>query len=483
MRPVLRVLRAAILAGPSVLAFASGGYFDHARLIALVVTWALAAAVLACADAPLPRSRAGIAAIAALAAYAAWIALSTTWAPLKGPAGGDMERAILYVGALIAAAAAFRPRGAARAVEPVLAFGAFVVSGYGVVGRLLPGIAHEHATASSAGRLDQPLTYWNASGALAALGLVLCARIAGDNDRRGELRCAAAAAAVPLAAGVYLSFSRGALAALAAGLIVLLVSAPSWIQLRAAAICLEAGALAAAACAAFGSVRNLSGPLHTREVQGAIVFVVLLALMAAAAALALWAQRAEQAGTTRLGLLPLPRHAALSAAVLVVAIVIVPVAIAKGTSTATPARGETGARFSSVGSNRYEYWKVALRTAADHPLAGVGTSGFAVEWLKRRPITDAARDAHSLELESLAELGLAGFALLCALLVAVAICARRVHARDPGLAAGPIAALALWALHSAIDWDWEMPALTLVAVVLAGTLVARAPAERRAAAR
>src|SRR3954471_4491098 len=297
-----------------------------------------------------------------------------------------MERALLSLGAFFAVAAAFRPRSAARAVEPMLAAGAFVVTGYGVLGRLLPGVVPQHATASSAGRLDQPLTYWNATGALAALGLVLCARIAGDNDRRGELRAAAAAAAVPLAAGVDLSFSRGALAALAAGVIVLLVAAPSWIQLRAAAICLEAGALGIAACAAFGGVRDLAGSAHAREIQGAIVFVVLLALMAAAAALALWAQRAERAGTTRLGLLPLPRWSPAAAAVLVLAIVVVPVAIARGTSTATPAAGETGARFSSVGSNRYEYWKVALKVAADHPIAGVGTSGFAVEWLTRRDI-------------------------------------------------------------------------------------------------
>jgi hypothetical protein len=474
MRPVLRVLRAAILAGPSALAFASGGYFDQARLVALIVAWILAGGVVVLSDAPLPRSRSGLAALAALAGYAGWIALSTTWAPLKGPAGDDAERALLYVGAFVAVAAAFRPRSAARAVEPILAAGAFVVTGYGLLGRLLPGIAHEHATVSSAGRLDQPLTYWNATGALAALGLVLCARIAGDNDRHGTLRRAAAAAAVPLAAGVYLSFSRGALAALAAGIIVLLVSAPSWIQLRAAAICLEAGALGAAACAAPAGVRDLAGSAHTREAEGAAVFVALLALMALAAGVAAWAQRAEHAGTTRLGRLPLPRWAPLAATGLVVAIVVVPVAVAKGTSTATPQFGETGGRFSSVGSNRYEYWKVALKVAADHPLAGVGASGFAVEWLRRRDISDAAHDAHSLELETLAELGLAGFAVLCALLLAVALAARRVHRYDPGLAAGPIAGLALWTLHAAIDWDWEMPALTLVAVVLAGTLVARA---------
>jgi O-antigen ligase len=115
---------------------------------------------------------------------------------------------------------------------------------------------------------------------------------------------------------------------------------------------------------------------------------------------------------------------------------------------------------------------VALETAADHPLAGVGASGFAVEWARRRSIDETTKDAHSLELETLAELGLIGFALLATLFVAVALAARRAYLRDPVLSAGLIAALVAWALHSAIDWDWEMPALTLLAVIAAGTLVA-----------
>ena len=49
--------------------------------------------------------------------------------------------------------------------------------------------------------------------------------------------------------------------------------------------------------------------------------------------------------------------------------------------------------------------------------------------------------------------------------------ARRVPA--PALA-GPAAALAAWALHAGLDWDWELPALTLVAVLLAGALMAAA---------
>src|SRR5256885_914001 len=81
--------------------------------------------------------------------------------------------------------------------------------------RLLPALVPRTAGVRAGGRLEQPLTYWNATGALAAIGFVLSARLAGDRSRAGALRAAAVAACAPLALGVYLSFSRGALAAAA----------------------------------------------------------------------------------------------------------------------------------------------------------------------------------------------------------------------------------------------------------------------------
>jgi len=48
------------------------------------------------------------------------------------------------------------------------------------------------------------------------------------------------------------------------------------------------------------------------------------------------------------------------------------------------------------------------------------------------------------------------------------------------LAAGPAAACLVWAVHAGVDWDWEMPALTGIAVLLAGVLLGRC--ERAAAA-
>ncbi|MCW2998324.1 MAG: hypothetical protein JWN65_1873 [Solirubrobacterales bacterium] len=468
--------RLLMLSGPVVLAFFSGGFGEQALLVALTAA-ALALAWTALATPArelVPSSAAARLAVGSLVLFAGWVALSTTWAPLGARARLDAERAALYAIVLLAGTCLWRARDAARQVEPAVALGTLVVTAYGLAGRLLPGLVTQHPSASAGGRLDQPLTYWNAQGALAALGFVLCARLAGDRERSWAVRAAGAAGAAPLAAGVAMSFSRGAIVALAAGLIVLLVLAPTWTQLRAVAICLEAGVAGTIACEIAPAVRTLEGSSGTREWQGAAVLVVLLAAMAAGAALLTWAARAEAAGTTRLGRLPLPSWAGAAATVVVCSLIVVPVAIGRGGDG--PQFGATSQRLQTASSNRYAYWKVALQTFADHPLAGVGTGGYAVEWLERRSIDDRVRDAHSLELETLAELGLVGALLLAGALGGVALCARRVQARDPGLAAGPVAALTVWAVHSAVDWDWELPALTLLAFTLASVLLAQAQA-------
>jgi hypothetical protein len=314
-------------------------------------------------------------------------------------------------------------------------------------------------------------------GALAAIGVVLCARIAGDTTRAPWLRSAATAGAVPLAAGLYLTYSRGGLAACAAGIVVLLALAPTFTQLRAVAIVLETGAVGAAATAASPAVRDLSG--SHQALQGAVVLVVLLATMALAAALQAWATRVEADGRTRLGTLPLPPRHGWVAAGLVAAMLVVPVAVAANgdaPSNSDPRFGSSASRLTSADSPRYEYWRVALRAFADHPVAGVGAGGFAAEWLRERSEARPARDAHSLPIETLAELGLLGGAALALLAGGVAAGARRAYRTDPALAAGPVAALVAYAFHASIDWDWEMPALSLVAIALAGLLLARSSA-------
>ena len=480
MRPAARLpLVAAALAGPTVLAFFAGGYFDTARLVAAIAAWALVLVAALTSAQPLPAARAGRVAVVGLVLLAAWTAVSFAWAPLSDPAAAAVERLLLYVGALIAAAALLRGEAVRRWAEPALAAGTAIVIGYALAGRFLPGIVHQAHSISAGGRLEQPLTYWNAMGALGAIGLILAVRVSGEPSRPTSLRTSAAAVAVMLGLGTYLSFSRGALAALAIGAVTLIALVPTRPQLRALAIALVGAGCAAALTGALASVRTLGGSLATREREGAAMLGALAGLCALAAAAQWYSARSEATGGPSSGPLPRPRHSRATAAAAIVLLFVGLVAYAASDKGRPPATGANPARLGSLESNRYAYWGVALRDGfAKRPLNGLGAGGFSVAWLQHRSIRERTRVAHSLYIEMLAELGLVGFALLAVFYGGIAASARRAYRADPLFAAGAAAALVTYAAHAAVDWDWEMPALTLVAIALAGLLIAAA--DRRA---
>ena len=462
--------RAVLLAGPTVLAFFAGGYFAEPRAWAGLVAWLLVAVAITTEPRALPRTRASMVAIGGLGSFAAWTLLSIVWAPLAGSAYRAGQIVVLYVAALLASAMLLRPLAWQRRVEPALAAGSLIVIGYGLSGRLLPGVVELSRSISAQGRLEQPLTYWNAMGELAALGFVLSARIAGDVTRPRVLRAAAASACAPLGLGVYLSFSRGALFSCAAGLVVLVALTRSREQLRSVLLALLAGGICAAVAAPMQGVASLAGSGAAREREGAIALVVVaLVMLAAAAAQRRLAQRERGEPTP----LRLPRRTAATAiAVICAGLVLVIVAGAKEKSSRPLSPGAT--RLVTLQSNRYDYWRVAMRAFRAEPLRGVGAGGWAVYWLRYRTIDEFAQDAHSLPLQTLAELGLVGLALLVTFLVGTALAARAASHALPSIAAGPIAGFTTWLVHSPLDWDWEMPAVTLLAMGLAGVLLAAA---------
>ncbi len=469
---VLTGARAVLLAGPTALAFFSGGYFDAPRAWAGLIAWALVALALLASPWPIANRRAWLA-IGGLGALAAWTLLSTVWAPIAGSAYHAGQTVFLYTGVLLAAAALLRPQTTRTMVEPALAAGALIVIGYGMSERLLPGLLHFSRSISAHGRLEQPLTYWNAMGELAALGFVLAARLAGSTGRPAAVRVTAAAAAAPLGMGLYLSFSRGALFACAAGLVVLVVLAPHREQLRALIVTVVAGALGAAAAAPFHSVTSLAGAQSTRERQGAIT-LALLALIIVAVVLVQWRPAHSRSAATPIRL---PATAPWIALGLV--IVGLGLAIVVGAKEKAVSPSGTGAnRLVTLQSNRYAYWSVALRAFRREPLRGIGAGGWAVDWLRYRHVNDFAQDAHSLPLQTLAELGLVGAALLLAFFVGVGLSAADAYRAAPSLAAGPIAAFVAYAAHAPLDWDWQMPAVTLLAMVLGGALLALGIPER-----
>jgi tetratricopeptide (TPR) repeat protein len=138
-------------------------------------------------------------------------------------------------------------------------------------------------------------------------------------------------------------------------------------------------------------------------------------------------------------------------------------------------------RLASGGGNRYDYWRVAARTWAGDPLAGVGGGNYSQSYYRERHTTEAILQPHSLELQTLAELGVIGIALLGAVLAAVVagIQAQRRRAIASPLERGLLVActgiLAAWALHTSVDWMHLIPGVSAVALMVLAILLRAGP--------
>lgn len=118
----------------------------------------------------------------------------------------------------------------------------------------------------------------------------------------------------------------------------------------------------------------------------------------------------------------------------------------------------------SLGSNRYDFWRVAADEFSGAPLAGVGSENYAEDYVEHRKSDEEPAYPHNLVLEVLSGTGLIGGLLFGGFLVLCVIGAVRVRIRASPLARG-VAGISLvvfvyWFVHSIGDWFWAFPALT-----------------------
>lgn len=119
------------------------------------------------------------------------------------------------------------------------------------------------------------------------------------------------------------------------------------------------------------------------------------------------------------------------------------------------------------GGDRPWYWHVAWKEIAEAPLVGKGAGTFKLAWLEHQPIPVDVQDAHSLYLEILAELGLLGLVLLGLALAPPLVAVLR--GVNPAAAGGYLAFL----VHAGLDWDWELPAVTVAGLLCGAALLSR----------
>jgi len=127
--------------------------------------------------------------------------------------------------------------------------------------------------------------------------------------------------------------------------------------------------------------------------------------------------------------------------------------------------------------DRTRYWRVALDEARDNPVLGSGAGTFRDWWLRERTVPLTTHEAHSLYVETLAELGPLALAALLVVLAVGVVAALRI--RRPELAAAVLA----YAVGAAVDFDWELAGVTVPAIVLAASAAAHTSPGRRAAPR
>jgi hypothetical protein len=141
--------------------------------------------------------------------------------------------------------------------------------------------------------------------------------------------------------------------------------------------------------------------------------------------------------------------------------------------------GQEKSRYLSVsGMGRYTYWQVAWEDFSTHPILGIGTQNYQQTYYRLR--TESAgsiRQPHSLPFEILAERGAVGGTMFLGFLITCLAAGswrglRRLDAEDRALTGALAASVIYWLVHSSFDWFWQIPAVTLTAILYLALLAA-----------
>jgi len=490
------------------LGFDQGGYFPAAFTSAGAIAF-IALALLIVSPAEERVSTQALIAIGALSGFACWIGLSRAWSVVPDAPLLDMKRAMLYVAlfglGLLAADSGRHARVLIWSVLGVIV----VLVGTGLLSRLQPDLVPSTREGLIAFfyRLDYPFGYWNTFGALASLGAVLALGLGADPRGNVILRATAAGAAVLLVVAMYLSLSRGAWLALILGLVVLVAVSPHrGVLLLSLVIAGGASAIAIIRLRHYPALVTDPKIGSGQAAQGNAFTVELLVLVVLAVGVQAALAMVRVTGVLDANRQAIRRYALVAAAGLLLVAVVAGYA-AKGDDaeggvtaafndtndwldrqwqdfldpTLTPTAGS--ARVLTARGTRSDYYRIAIDGFSQQPLIGGGAGSFEVDYARERGVDEKVRDAHSLPLETLSELGAIGLLLLLAFLGAVAMAARRAirgkGAIRPAETVAVAATFAVWLGHASVDWDWEMPALTGTAILLSASVFGRGRRRRR----
>lgn len=470
------------------LSFRSGGFYLGAASLAAGEMAIVLGLRFALARRPLQGVSPGvIVAALAMGCFAAWTLISANWSDSVARAYPEYARALLYALVLVFFGSLPFEIKRIRWILYGVAGAIVVVCGAAIVARLLPNVILDDQSIGEP-RLAYPLTYWNALGIVACIGTVLCAHLTSSTRDHWAVRIAGAAAIPLLALTLYYTLSRGAIWATPIAVLLYAAIGRPRAALSGAIAVLPTTLIAIAIASPSSDVSE--GYPYTTVAAGEHMALVLAGCMLAAAVLRA-ALLPLDAALDRVRVPRIPRPA-LAAGIGAAVLAILLLGVAAGVpgkvdtkyheftdrSNVNPEEGESRL-VSARTEGRFDYWDVALDAYRQDRLRGTGAGTFQISWNEDRPNGSKVENAHSLYLEVLGELGVVGLAfLLVALLTILGGFAYRARGPDRALFAALLAAGLAWAVQAGVDWDWQMPAVTLWLFALGGATLAR-PLRRR----
>ena len=406
-----------------------------------------------------------------LTAFAVWTAISAAWSPLPSLARDDGLLALFYAIAFLTPLVTLRSAADRVAAIAVTVIGLTTLMLWTAV-RLRTG--GEPDVLYSAGRLDFPVTYWNGQSAIALAAFWPGIALAADRKLHPALRAVALGGVTSMLALWIGTQSKGGGVALVVSAVV--VFAVSSARLRLLVPCVIASALAALAADAMTKPYRADGEAFGRAVRHAGTMTLVVAAIGAGLGLAyaLVDRRLTLSKDVR-------RIAGIAVATVAVVVALAGVGLFFASvdhpirSTQTRwhdfkhlDRESTGSsHFGQLGSNRYDFWRVALDEFARHPVAGIGGRGWDVAYRAHGRSEEGPVRAHSVELDALSETGLIG-ALLVVMAGVLALVAVGGLARRSLLSAGALGTGVYFAVHTGGDWIWTIPAVGLPVFVIVG---------------
>jgi hypothetical protein len=491
-----QALTLAVGAAVFALAFESGGYSLTTRNSVAIAVWWAAALAVALSLLPLLRpTRAAIVSAGLLAGFAGLTALSAAWADSAERAFAEFNRVALYLGVLVLVVLT-GTRANLRSWRDGIALGIAATALLALTSRLFPNFVDQRDLfgflPDSEQRLSYPLDYWNGLGIFTGLAFPLLLGI-GVGARSALARGLAVASMPALAATVYLTASRGGAATAIVGSVVFVALTSRRIAALGTLVCAAAGS-AAVVTILLARSELVDGPLHSAAAadqgRSAAFLIALVCLLAGT--IVVVASRFAPRPAIRLGAAAKGAIALAAVAVAVAGIVAIDPVQRVRTFEKRPDEFKQAQTdftrahlLSGSGSGRWQFWQAATDEFQTRPMLGRGAGSYEAWWAAHGSLFRFVRDAHSLYLETLGELGLVGFALLLGALGTGLISAtsrlRASRGGDRIVIASLVALLLAWCFGAGIDWMWELTVVTVVAIACLGLLTG--PATTRVPAR